>query len=282
MDGERFDRLARGLAAGMGRRRLARAVLGGVAAVLLGGGSRALAQDGGDAADDGRRDCPDGCPDGQRCIDGACREDDGACREDRDCRDEADACIGGRCEDGRCVQFVVDCVPGYLCCGNGECCPQPCATDIDCFVADPCQVGRCLDGACSFEREDGCFLCEDDDDCAILENPAFCCEGVCTSPCPEGTTLGKGCECVAGSLDDLNADGIDVSVDESGDGTTPSEGDPAADADPPAEGEVESADDGSITLGGPITISTSDAPESTITTAAPPADAAEPEAEPAS
>jgi hypothetical protein len=279
MDGGRFDDLTRDMAAGLQRRGLLRAALGGLAACFV-GVRGAVAQEGNGRGSE-RRDCPDGCPDGERCVAGACRPSDGVCREDRDCRDEADACIGGTCEEGQCSQFVVDCRPGYLCCNNGECCPQPCTTDIDCFVADPCEVGRCVEGACAFETKDPCYTCEQDADCENLDNPAFCCEGVCMRPCPEGTTLGKGCECVAGSIEDLNANGVSESDDASGSDNAPEQ--PPADdataegelgAEPPAEGEVESADDGSITLGGPISISTSDAPESTITTSEPEPEAA--------
>lgn len=273
MDGHRFDELTRGVAAGFGRRGLIRAALGGALTALLGTRLAGAQDDGGDGGggnEDGgggngrdKRRCPDGCPDGQQCIDGECREV--ACREDKECRDGSDACIGGRCRDGQCSQFVVECRPGYLCCGNGECCPQPCATDIDCYVVDPCQIGRCVEGACSFETKDPCAICEADADCNDLESAAFCCNGVCTRPCPEGTTLNKGCECVVESLDDLNASGVSQSDDASGgDGSGET-----TDDEPPAEGEAESADDGTITLGGPITITTSDAPESTITTSEP-------------
>jgi hypothetical protein len=270
MDGHRFDELTRGVAADIGRRGFIRAALGGALAAFAGTRLAAAQDDGGDNGggngDGGgneKRRCPDGCPDGQQCIDGKCRE--AVCREDKECRDGSDACIGGRCRDGQCSQFAVRCEAGYLCCGNGECCPQPCATDIDCYVVDPCRVGRCVEGACSFETKDPCPICEADADCNGLEREAFCCNGVCTRPCPAGTTINKGCECVVDSLDDLNASAESQGDDASGgDGT----GDAPAD-EPPAEGEAESADDGTITLGGPITITTSDAPESTITTAEP-------------
>lgn len=274
MDGHRFDDLARGMAAGIGRRGMIRAALGGALAAFAGSKLASAQDDGGNGGDQrsrNRRECPDGCPDGQRCVDGACRE--AACGDDDECLSGSDACIGGRCRDGRCTQFVVDCRPGYLCCGNGECCPQPCGTDIDCYVVDPCRVGRCVEGACAFETKDPCAICEADSDCNNLEGDAFCCNGVCTRPCPAGTTINKGCECVLESLDDLNANGVSESDDASGDDASDDAVVDDAPADePPAEGEVENADDGTITLGGPITITTSDAPESTITTSEPAAD----------
>ena len=47
------------------------------------------------------------------------------CAQDDDCVDaDGDACTGGRCENGTCVYSIVTCVPGYVCCGNGECCPE--------------------------------------------------------------------------------------------------------------------------------------------------------------
>src|SRR5690606_6760846 len=143
---------------------------------------------------------------------------------------------------------------------------QACATDIDCYVVDPCRIGRCVEGTCSFETKDPCAICEADEDCDDLENEAFCCNGVCTRPCPARTVMNKGCECVLESLDDLDANGVADSDDASGsDGGDPEPTDDATSDEPPAEGETETADDGTITLGGPITITTSDAPESTIT-----------------
>ncbi|MGH2614782.1 MAG: hypothetical protein ACRDJC_06055 [Thermomicrobiales bacterium] len=46
------------------------------------------------------------------------------CIHDADCRDgDADPCTGAACVDGFCTFFTVDCIAGYPCCGNGECCP---------------------------------------------------------------------------------------------------------------------------------------------------------------
>ena len=80
----------------------------------------------------------------------------GICVTDEDCQDgDGSDCTGASCLDGMCAYFVVDCMPGYVCCGNGACCPSggttTCTVDADCVVADPdpCVGAKCLDGACA-------------------------------------------------------------------------------------------------------------------------------------
>jgi len=181
MDSQGFDRLTRRLAGSIGRRGALRA-LAGMAGLGIAGSAvvRGRAQ----------AECPDGCPRNQRCVDGACVR---ACQGDGECRDRADACIGGRCSDGVCSQFAARCEAGYLCCGNGECCPQSCRLDFDCFVVDPCVTSRCVEGTCAFTRRDPCVVCAVDADCDLASG--ICCGGACISPCPEGSILSKGCEC---------------------------------------------------------------------------------------
>jgi len=77
------------------------------------------------------------------------------CIADADCQDaDADPCTGAACVDGLCTYFIVDCIPGHVCCGNGECCPtsEPgtCLADADCLPmsSDPCEGVRCEGGTC--------------------------------------------------------------------------------------------------------------------------------------
>lgn len=78
------------------------------------------------------------------------------CMQDADCLDaDLDPCTGSACVDGACTYFIVDCIPGHVCCGNGVCCPTgesgSCMEDADCIAVsgDPCQGFRCEAGACS-------------------------------------------------------------------------------------------------------------------------------------
>jgi hypothetical protein len=81
------------------------------------------------------------------------------CVQDADCGDgDADPCTGAACIDGFCTFFIVDCIPGTICCGNGECCPiggiGRCTTDADCgqISLDPCQRAICAAGTCLSQR----------------------------------------------------------------------------------------------------------------------------------
>jgi hypothetical protein len=97
MDGQRFDVLARVWATGASRRQALRLLCAGGAATLLMsvGATRAASQDAGTRG----------------------------CGQDSDCVDpDADPCTGARCEEGACVFTNVACAPGFVCCGNGECC----------------------------------------------------------------------------------------------------------------------------------------------------------------
>ena len=117
MDGQRFDELVRVTAIDANRRQVLRALAAGLAWALV---------------------FPNRKP-------GVAAQETGAaspttCRQDSDCVDaDADACTGGRCDNGACVFFIVDCVPGYVCCNNGQCCADP-----------PCseEGGSCADNAC--------------------------------------------------------------------------------------------------------------------------------------
>ena len=77
------------------------------------------------------------------------------CTDDSECLDgDLDPCTGATCADGSCMYFIVDCIPGSVCCGNGECCPEgepaACVTDADCGPGsgDPCEGFHCDGGHC--------------------------------------------------------------------------------------------------------------------------------------
>lgn len=214
MDSERFDRLARAVAAAKDRRWLLR-VAAATAVFGVVGRSRDLVS----TAQEPQPGCPTGCRGGQVCLNGLCVL---PCEENRDCRDkDDDACTGGTCVDGVCQHFIVDCAMGHVCCGNGECCPAPCTTDLDCVSGDPCQIGRCgEEGTCEFSENDGCIRCFTTNDCGPYEERTgqvgVCCNGACVTACPAGLIMGKGCECMIASAAN-NADGISVTVVDNGD-----------------------------------------------------------------
>lgn len=150
MDERLFDQLARLSAASANRRRMAQAV----AAALLGG------------AFTGARARP------------ARGQGVGVCRQDSDCTTgENDPCSGARCDGGACTYFIVTCIPGTVCCGNGECCPAsaPCLSDADCVDgdADPCTGAACENGTCV----PYILTCVEG---------FVCCDGECVMHCDDG------------------------------------------------------------------------------------------------
>jgi hypothetical protein len=81
------------------------------------------------------------------------------CTQDADCQDgDADPCTGAARQDGFCTFFIVSCIPGTICCGNGECCPVGgsggCIEDADCLQtsSDPCWRAICANGSCLSQR----------------------------------------------------------------------------------------------------------------------------------
>lgn len=185
MDAKQFDRLALVLSRGVTRR----AVSAAVASFVTTLGIRRTAA----------LDACGGCYEGEACIDGACWK---TCETNRDCRSKQndDPCVNNSCVDGICVMAFADCQPGYECC-FGECCNKHCETDDECAVFDPCRTGACIDGICQFTVVDPCNPCVSDTDCLASGMNTQCCAGMCRRPCPEGLTMGKGCEC------QVNADG---------------------------------------------------------------------------
>lgn len=162
VDGRQFDRMARSLAQRADRRgilqRLAAGLLAGVWSRQWGHG--AAAQDGGN---------PLPCTQDAECVD-----------------DDLNACTGGACVDGMCTFFIVDCLSGYACCGNGVCCPPEgsadCLADTDCVPQgdDPCEGVRCDGGTCAP------FLV------ACAPDFACCGNGVCC-PVANGCTADADC-----------------------------------------------------------------------------------------
>lgn len=190
MDHHRFDHLTRQIAAATDRRSLIRVAM---AAALGVAASRRSAR--------GQEECL-----------GAC---DAGCTNHRDCRGKHDdPCISSMCINGLCVSAIVDCLPGYECC-QGECCPRGCTLDTDCALLEPCRWGHCgVDGQCEFTELDPCIICQSSNDCIGNGLNTACCDGACRRPCPDGTTMGKGCEC--GASGSATLDGIVVYDDASG------------------------------------------------------------------
>ena len=207
MDPRRFDDAVRRLTLQQNRRNVLRFSLSALA-------SAAYTRSGGAAR--AQEACSEGCPPDQTCIAGGCYT---PCENHRDCRSKKkdDPCIDNSCVDGFCVQAIIDCAPGFVCCDEG-CCPQGCVSDADCGVVDPCVMSRCgSEGICEFTDVNPCVTCASDVDCAGQEQNTVCCEGACQRPCPDGTIMGKGCEC--GANESGVGEGVVVRDDASG--TTP-------------------------------------------------------------
>jgi hypothetical protein len=97
------------------------------------------------------------------------------CTQDADCQDgDADPCTGATCQEGFCTFFIVSCIPGTICCGNGECCSieatGACTADTDCAQTsgDPCWRATCANGTCLSQR-------------VTCPPGEFCRDGVCRS-----------------------------------------------------------------------------------------------------
>jgi hypothetical protein len=72
-------------------------------------------------------------------------EDSGeTCSQDSDCMPaEPDPCAGAVCDAGSCSYTSVACIPGYICCGNGECCAEGEADALpDVTSGDPAASGE--------------------------------------------------------------------------------------------------------------------------------------------
>lgn len=92
----------------------------GPSLVACGGITGEACPEGFTCVDDPTDDC-DPATGGADCL-GVCQR---TCQSDADCLDgDSDACTGAACEEGTCVYFIVTCAPGFVCCGNGECCAR--------------------------------------------------------------------------------------------------------------------------------------------------------------
>jgi hypothetical protein len=233
MDGETFDRWARGLGTRLGRRGLGRVIAAGVAVLGLGTAAEAKRKKKKKKA----KMPAAGCASPNVACGAAC------CPPD-------EPCIDGRCGCGAGTVFCsVDgtsgCVPGN-CCPTGACAGQTCCpADTTCLFADGgvfacrcitrlddcagrcCPTGQaCYGGTCDACRPgpgnprcgplclcvtsvenaaacvDGttvldCHDCADDATCtALLERPALCIARAATESCPTGRT------CVAATCPD--------------------------------------------------------------------------------
>jgi hypothetical protein len=198
-----FDVFTKQLAALRPRRALLRGVLAVIAAAARSGLPSPVV---------GQEDCPGGCAEKQLCTDRGCVT---PCANHRDCRNKHDdPCVSNTCEDGFCATAVIECLPGSEC-YKGECYATSCELDADCTVFDPCLWGQCgIDGRCEFTELDPCVICAGDEDCLSSAPNTVCCDGACRRPCPDGTLMGKGCECHA--FGSVSLDGIVVHDDASG------------------------------------------------------------------
>jgi hypothetical protein len=202
MDHQQFDDFAR--ACGRGLRR--RSVLRGFAALVLG----AVSRNGLPVA--AQETCAEPCEVDEICQGGICIQ---TCAIDRDCRSKKkdDPCLLKMCIEGLCTEAIIDCQPGYECC-QGACCEKSCDVDDECAIFDPCRLGRCLEGVCTFIDIEPCVTCLADVDCTPTAPTVICCAGVCRLPCPPGTMMSKGCECLANESGIQN--GLIVQEDASG------------------------------------------------------------------
>ena len=203
MNPDRFDVFAKQLATIGHRRALLKGALATTAFTAWVGLAKVVV---------GQEACPASCAENQLCTDRGCMT---PCANHRDCRDKHDdPCVSNTCVDGFCTTAIIECLPGSEC-YKGECYATTCELDSDCTVFDPCRWGRCgVDSRCEFTELDPCVVCASDDDCLGSGQNSVCCGSACRRPCPDGTLMGKGCEChVNGSA---SLDGVVVHDDASG------------------------------------------------------------------
>ena len=227
MDADRFDRLARTLAASASRRRVLRGLTGGVLGGVLGlvGLEEAAAA----CRLSGQRCSPaNACCNGARCLDGRCRCKTGQGFEA--CNGPGTKCVNtntseqhcGACDQpcptgAVCIDGVCTCPPGTEAC-DGACrtaCPTGQTRDpASCQCIVPC-VPDCSGKACGGDGCGGsCGTCS-----AIDCNTALCSDGAC-SYTPTGVG-GVSCNSGAGTCDTLGNCGPNPG----GPGTCPADSD---------------------------------------------------------
>lgn len=192
MDGQRFDRLARTVAAHASRRQLVRLAAGMALAGMLPGRAQAM-QEASEATD-----CDAGltfCTDAGACVDlqtdmancGAC----GSVCESQ--------LVPVACRAGECVR--ADCPPGIEYCGAVDLCrdlsidPEHCGG-----CGNACASGLCVDGACADAPGQSCAAGQTNCGGVCIDT---CCDnancGACGIACPAGTTCFEGqCGCPSG------------------------------------------------------------------------------------
>ncbi len=203
MNPHHFDAFTRQLA-GLGHRRaVLKGALATIAVAARGGLPNRVV---------GQASCPGGCAEDAVCTNSGCVI---PCANHRDCRSKHDdPCVSNTCVDGFCTSAIIECLPGSQC-YKGECYATSCEDDTDCTVFDPCLWGRCgIDGRCEFTELDPCVTCVSDEECLSSGPNTVCCDRACRRPCPDGTVMGKGCECHA--FGSVSLDGIVVHDDASG------------------------------------------------------------------
>ena len=203
MNPDRFDVFAKKLATVGHRRALLKGALATTAFTAWGGLAKVVV---------GQEACPASCAENQLCTDRGCVT---PCANHRDCRDKHDdPCVSNTCVDGFCTTAIIEWLPCSEC-FRGKCYATTCQLDSDCTMFDPCRWGRCGgDGRCEFTELDPCVLCASEDDCLGSGQNSVCCGSACRRPCPEGTLVGKECEChVNGSA---SLDGVVVHEDARG------------------------------------------------------------------
>jgi hypothetical protein len=203
MNPYQFDAFTKKLATLGHRRSLLKGALATIAVVASGGPPSGVA---------GQDACPGGCAEDEVCTNSGCSI---PCANHRDCRSKHDdPCVSNTCVNGFCTSAIIECWPGSEC-YRGECHPTSCELDADCTVFDPCLWGKCsIERRCEFTELDPCVVCDSDEACLGSAPNTVCCDGACRRPCPDGTVMGKGCECQA--FGSVNLDGIVVRDDASG------------------------------------------------------------------
>lgn len=158
MNGSRFDEIAHALAADVTRRQILHsiaAVITGITAFSVRAGATTA-------------------------------QSPTACFQDRDCLgDTTNPCSGASCVGGACTFFIATCIPGYVCCGNGGCCPAAalCLSDADCVNddPDPCTGVSCQDGMC-LPYIVSCI------------DGFVCCDGACAQSCTHPPAVNPLCQ----------------------------------------------------------------------------------------
>ena len=179
MDDQRFDELARGLAASSSRRQALKALGGGAAGALLSfvGLRGALAKDN-DANADADQKKPDCCPK----------------RAPKLCQR---TCVDTSSDPAHCGKCGKSCPPGGRCV-KGVCVAPACTESDDCPPpANPCRVAVCSNGQCATAPRCPAGATCDNGACICPAGSTYCQSGnVCVTDCPPFAPLNpQTCQC---------------------------------------------------------------------------------------